>query len=166
MSPNNPISVHSVLNTSSEKSADRLTVLKSSQYFLFRDSTTEQRKLIQLRVTSEGPAFIILSPREFPLWSTLYVEIKENEVSFGKYNGIGAKEAEKQPADLVGVLDLWFYFEGQFLYIGKQGNKTTPPETIVKFFSKTLPETNHMGLSNTGLGEWIIHEGRSKSMNK
>ena len=154
------ISVHVTLNTSTEPDAHMLSVLKSSKYLLFRDSGTEHRKLIQIRLTSEGSAFIILSPREFPLWSSLYVEVKKDKIVFGKYNGIGAKETSSEPADMDGVLDLWFYFENMFLYIGKQGTRTKPPETIVRFFSKQLPETNHLGFSNIGLGEWILHEGQ------
>ena len=154
------IVVHVTLNTSTDIDTSMLSVLKSSKYHLFRDSGTEQWKLIQMRLTSEGSAFIILSPREFPLWSSLYVEVKKDKIVFGKYNGIDAEETSSEPADMTGVLDLWFYFENMFVYIGKQGIKTIAPETIVTFFSKQLPETNHLGFSNIGLGEWVLHEGQ------
>ena len=153
------IIVHATYDTSTEPDAHKLAVLPASQYFLFRDSTIQQKKLIQFRVTSEGSAFIIISPRAFPLHSSLYLELKKDEIVFGKYNGIAAKELFTEPAELEGVLDLWLYFQSMALYIGKQGNKTRPPETLARFLHKQLPETNHLGLSNIGLGEWVVHEG-------
>ena len=151
--------MHILLDTSTPLESQKLTVLQAAQYFLFRDSATEQRKLIQLRVTSKGSAFIVISPREFPLWSSLYVEIAEDEIVFGKYNGIDAKEVDSKAADMTGVLDLWLYFENMFLYIGKQEKEIKPAETIARFFSKQLPAANHLGFTNIGTGEWIVHEG-------
>ena len=137
----------------------KLEVLQNSQYFHFRDDRKEQKKLVQMRLVSEGgSAFVIISPRSFPLWSTLYLEFQEKKIIFGKYNGISAKETTKKDATLTGVLDLWLFFDGLFVYVGKQGNATVQSETLAKFFSKQMPEVNHLGFSIKGTGEWTIKE--------
>ena len=64
---------------------------------------------------------MVLSSREFPLWSSLYLELTEDEVRFGKYNGLGAKQTGSSGGlELAGPqLDLWIFLRNQTVWVGR-----------------------------------------------
>ena len=149
------------MNTSTLAGSSAPNAMSVASYLLFRDIATEQQRLLRLRLTTTGQAFLVLSSHDQPKFNSMYIELGEKRVAFGKYNGATSKEM-----DTAGGIrgnphvDLWLFFDDQYIYVGKDATEKENEATLARFWAKELATANHIGLASSGLAQWVLSEGR------
>ena len=149
------------MNTSTLDGSSAPNAMSVASYLLFRDLATEQQRLLRLRLTTTGQAFLVLSSHDQPKFNSMYIEIGEKRVAFGKYNGATSKEMDTTNGIRGNPhLDLWLYFDDQYIYVGKDATEEEEEATLARFWAKELNSANHLGLASSGLAQWVLSEGR------
>ena len=164
--------MHKTVETFFEEDADRLAILQSSIFFHFRNVSSEQKKLVQFRLIPSGQspqlaAYMVLSSKSSALWSSMFIEINQDKVVFGKFTGMEVIESDERAVKIAknsGASDLWLYFDGVTVYFGRQGNGSVASETLASFTSFNLPETNHLGLSSLGRVTWTLEKCKTSTI--
>ena len=152
--------VHLKLNTSTPAGTSPERSLAEAEYLVFRDIALEQRRLLHLRLVTSGRAFLIISSQDRPRFDTLYVEIGPTKVAFGKYNGGSSKETSSHPGIQDSPIQVWLFFDTDYIYIGTEATDVEEEVTIARFWSKDLDGANHLGLASSGEAIWVLSDGR------
>ena len=125
--------VHLELNTSTPAGTSPERSLAEAEYLVFRDIALEQRRLLHLRLVTSGRAFLIISSQDRPRFDTLYVEIGPTKVAFGKYNGGSSKETSSHPGIQDSPIQVWLFFDTDYIYIGTEATDMEEEVTIARF---------------------------------
>ena len=159
-SPNFTRSVHLEMNTSTLDGSSPSNAMSVASYLLFRDVATEQQRLLRLRLTTTGQAYLVLSSHDQPKFNSMYIEIGEKRIAFGKYNGATSKEMDTT-SGIQGNphVDLWLFFDDQYIYVGKDATEEEDEATLARFWAKELNTANQLGLASSGFAQWVLSEG-------
>ena len=149
------------MNTSTLDGSSPSNAMSVASYLLFRDVATEQQRLLRLRLTTTGQAFLVLSSHDQPKFNSMYIEIGEKRIAFGKYNGATSKEMDTT-SGIQGNphLDLWLFFDDQYIYVGKDATEEEDEAALARFWAKELNTANQLGLASSGFAQWVLSEGR------
>ena len=149
------------MNTSTLDGSTPSNAMSVASYLLFRDVATEQQRLLRLRLTTTGQAFLVLSSHDQPKFNSMYIEIGEKRIAFGKYNGATSKEMDTT-SGIQGNphLDLWLFFDDQYIYVGKDATEEEDEAALARFWAKELNTANQLGLASSGFAQWVLSEGR------
>ena len=153
------------MNTSTLEGSSPPNAMSLASYLVFRNIATEQQRLLRLRLTTTGQGFLVLSSHDQPKFNSMYIEIGEKKIAFGKYNGASSKEMDSAS----GVrgdphVDLWLFFDDQYIYVGKDATEVADEVTLARFWAKELNTANHLGLASSGHAQWVLNEGKVASM--
>ena len=152
--------VHFAMNTSTLDGSSPPNAMSVASYLLFRDITTEQQRLLRLRLTTTGQAFMVISSHDQPKFNSMYVEIGEKRIAFGKYNGATSKEMDTANGIKGNPhVDLWLFFDDQYIYVGKDATEEEDEATLARFWAKELNTANHLGLASSGFAQWVLSGG-------